>query len=181
MQEAEALCPQSIRNNMADIKLRFNEDHFRSELFLKYTFLPIEDALVVVCGDYGDWLFGYIKDYIYPDTDKNAGVHESAIACQWFKPTGECLVNSIHHEKYSFKKAFGQGRLNSFNDVTIEFLYEFIDIVICYIRSTYNIIGCSDIPAMDVMRILKNCIITNGTLDFKYCVDGFLEIYKKRQ
>ena len=23
--------------------------------------------------------------------------------------------------------------------------------------------------------------IMNGTLDFKYCVDGFLEIYKKRQ
>ena len=179
MTKDETLNSQS-QNNKIDIKLRFGESHFRSDLFLNYNFLPLDEFNIVVCGGYGDWLFGYIIDYVYPDTDKNAGVHESAIACQWFKPTGECLVNSIPHDNYSFKKAFNTGQLNSISEVNIEFLYDFIDTIIHYIRSTYNVIGCRDIPAMDVMEILKNCIITNGTLDFKYCVDGFLEIYKKR-
>ena len=67
-------------------------------MFLNYNFLPVEDFICKVSDEYDAWLIGYIVNYKYPDNSINSGQGETVVACQWFKNTGECIINGENEE-----------------------------------------------------------------------------------
>ena len=157
-----------------DIISRFGEPHFKSKMFLNYNFLPVEDFICKVSDEYDAWLIGYIVNYKYPDNSINSGQGETVVACQWFKNTGECIINGGNDPRYDFKRAFGHSMLSSINDITIDILYGFIRTVIEYIKVNHETVDTNHIVLDKAIAVIKDCIYTKGGLDFLYCLNAFL-------
>lgn len=159
---------------MFDIKSRFGEPHFKSRMFLNYNFLPVDNFTYKICEEYDVWIIGYIVDYKYPEDSVQAGNVETVIACQWFKNTGECVINGENDPRYDFKRAFGHSILSKVNDVNIDILFGFVITILEYINVNHETVNTNHIVLDKALAVIKDCIYTKGGLDFLYCLNAFL-------